>query len=111
MLLSRGICIDQFTRIRFRFGNPELFLEVEVEDLDQLREAVEAGAQRALLDNFSIESLRAAVERFSGRISLEASGGISLETVREIAETGVEFISSGDLTKNIRAIDFSMRYI
>ena len=83
---------------------------MEVENLEQLREATESGAQRVLLDNFPISLLRTAVQQFSEHISLEASGGISLETVMEIAETGVEFISSGDLTKNIQAVDFSMRY-
>jgi len=94
-----------------RTDYPGLLLEVEVENLEQLREAVDAGAQRALLDNCSIGLLRTAVERYSNRISLEASGGISLESVREVAQTGVEFISTGDLTKNIRAIDFSMLYL
>lgn len=90
---------------------PGLLLEVEVETLEQLQEAVEAGAERALLDNFPPGRLREAVEAWSGRIGLEASGGISLETVREVAETGVDFISTGDVTKNVRAVDFSMRYV
>jgi nicotinate-nucleotide pyrophosphorylase (carboxylating) len=96
---------------RARDESPTLLLEVEVEDLRQLEEAVEAGAQRVLLDNFPLSLLRQAVEAWSGRIELEASGGISLETVRDVAETGVHFISTGDITKNLHAIDFSMRYI
>jgi len=94
-----------------RHLHPDLLLEVEVETPEQLEEACRAGAQRALLDNFSLEALRAAVGRYKGKIGLEASGGISLETVRSIAATGVDYISSGDLTKNVRAIDYSMRFV
>jgi nicotinate-nucleotide pyrophosphorylase (carboxylating) len=88
-----------------------LFLEVEVENLEQLKEAYKAGAERVLLDNFSLDQLRAAVSQYKGRIGLEASGGISLDTVKAIADTGVDFISTGDITKNVRAIDFSMRFV
>jgi len=90
---------------------PELLLEVEVESAEQLEEALQAGAQRVLLDNFSIRDLAATVERYRGRIELEASGGIDLQTVRAVAETGVDFISTGDLTKSVRATDFSMRFM
>lgn len=93
-----------------RESDPELLLEVEVESLEQLYEAVEAGARRALLDNFPLDRLRQAVADCSGMIELEASGGITLDTVRDVAETGVDYISTGDLTKNIRAVDFSMRF-
>jgi nicotinate-nucleotide pyrophosphorylase (carboxylating) len=88
----------------------ELLLEVEVEDFDQLGQAVEAGAQRVLLDNFSLEHLREAVRRYKGRIGLEASGGIELDSIRAVAETGVDFISVGGITKHVRAVDFSMRF-
>jgi len=91
--------------------HPGLLLEVEVENLEQLEEAHGAGAQRALLDNFDIGLLAAAVGRYKGRIGLEASGGISLDTVRAVAETGVDFISTGDITKSVQAIDFSMRFV
>ena len=64
-----------------------------------------------LLDNFSLDRLRAAVRQFKGRVELEASGGITLETVRDVAETGVDFISTGDITKNVSAVDFSMRFV
>lgn len=94
-----------------RRDHPELLLEVEVENLDQLAEAVTAGAQRALLDNFELETLREAVRHYKGKIQLEASGGIKLDTVRGVAETGVDFISTGDITKSVRATDFSMRFI
>ena len=90
---------------------PKLLLEVEVENLDQLDEAVQAGARRALLDNFPLERLREAVRRCGVSIELEASGGIELDTIRAVAETGVDFISTGDLTKSVRAVDFSMRFL
>jgi nicotinate-nucleotide pyrophosphorylase (carboxylating) len=94
-----------------RLTCPELLLEVEVERLDQLEEAVQAGAQRVLLDNFSLPDLHTAVTRYKGRVELEASGGIDLGSVRAVAETGVDFISSGALTKSVRATDFSMRFV
>ncbi len=86
-------------------------IEIEVESLQELGEAVENGAGRVLLDNFSIEMLREAVALNAGRSRLEASGGVDLETVRSIAETGVDDISVGALTKHVRAVDFSMRLI
>ncbi|NCF62039.1 MAG: carboxylating nicotinate-nucleotide diphosphorylase [Gammaproteobacteria bacterium] len=90
---------------------PDLLLEVEVETLEQLEEACRAGAQRVLLDNFELDSLREAVTRFKGHIGLEASGGIDLQTVRSVAETGVDFISAGEITKSLHAVDFSMRFV
>lgn len=96
---------------RASHGYPDLLLEVEVESLVQLAEAVDAGAQRALLDNFTLEGLSEAVRLYHGRIDLEASGGIDLDTVREVAMTGVDFISIGDITKSVRATDFSMRFV
>ena len=91
--------------------SPGLLLEVEVETLEQLEEACQAGATRVLLDNFDARMLESAVARFRGRIELEASGGIGLESVRAIAEVGVDFISVGAITKHVRATDFSMRYL
>ena len=85
-------------------------IEIEVENLQQLHEALAAGADSLLLDNFDLEALREAVEYTRGRATLEASGGITLENVRAIAETGVDFISIGVLTKNVRAVDLSMRF-
>src|SRR6185312_3727674 len=87
-------------------------VEVEVESLQELEEALSAGPDIVLLDDFSLEDLRAAValNRSRGRpVTLEASGSVSLETVRAIAATGVDFVSSGGLTKNVRAVDLSMR--
>jgi len=90
---------------------PGVDIEVEVESLEQLDEALAAGARRILLDNFPLQRLREAVARNAGRARLEASGGVSLETVRSIAETGVDDISVGGLTKDVRAADFSMRFL
>lgn len=87
-----------------------LEVEIEVETLDQLREALAAGARRVLLDNFPRERLREAVAIAAGRARLEASGGVTLDTVRAIAETGVDDISVGALTKDVRAVDLSMRF-
>jgi nicotinate-nucleotide pyrophosphorylase (carboxylating) len=85
-------------------------IEIEVEDLQQLQEALAAGATSLLLDNFDLATLRKAVDYTRGRATLEASGGITLKNVRAIAETGVDFISVGVLTKNVRAVDLSMRF-
>lgn len=85
-------------------------VEIEVENNEQLREALEAGAGRVLLDNFSLEELKAAVREAGGRAKLEASGGINLSNIRTIAETGVDFISIGDITKNVEAVDLSLRF-
>lgn len=88
-----------------------LLIEIEVETLAQLTDAIEAGAQRVMLDNFDLELMREAVRINQNRVKLEASGGIELETIAQIAETGVDFISVGALTKNVQAIDLSMRFI
>ncbi|PWU24889.1 MAG: nicotinate-nucleotide diphosphorylase (carboxylating) [Candidatus Rokuibacteriota bacterium] len=85
-----------------------LRVEVECESLDQVREALRAGADALLLDNMSVSELRDAVVLVDGRARLEASGGITLETVREIAETGVDFISIGALTHSARSLDVSL---
>jgi len=85
-------------------------VEVEVEDIAQLNEALAAGADRILLDNFSLKRLREAVQTTAGRARLEASGGITLENIRVIAETGVDCISIGALTKHMRAVDLSLRF-
>jgi nicotinate-nucleotide pyrophosphorylase (carboxylating) len=87
-----------------------LRVEIEVESLDQLDEALEAGADIIMLDNFSTEMLKTAVERAGDRCLLEASGGVDLNTVREIAETGVHLISCGALTHSARSIDISMEF-
>ena len=86
-------------------------VEIEIENLDQLREALSAGATRILLDNFDLARLAAAVRETAGRAALEASGGITLDNIRAVAETGVDFISVGSLTKHLRAVDLSMRIV
>lgn len=88
---------------------PDLPLIIEVEDLDELEQALAAGCTRILIDDFSLADMREAVRRAAGRTPLEVSGGVELAGVREIAETGVDCISIGALTKHVRAIDFSMR--
>ncbi|MCG8018282.1 MAG: carboxylating nicotinate-nucleotide diphosphorylase [Candidatus Thiodiazotropha sp. 'RUGA'] len=85
-------------------------VEIEVETLDELQQALNAGVQRVLLDNFTPDQLREAVKLAAGRARLEASGGINLDTIRAIAETGIDDISVGALTKDIRAIDLSMLF-
>ena len=86
------------------------WVQIEVESLDQLKEALAAGASMILLDNMSVERMTEAVKIAGDRAELEASGGITLENVRAIAETGVHRISVGSLTKDIKAVDFSMRF-
>lgn len=86
------------------------FIQVEVENLDELQQALDAGAKMILLDNMSLAQMREAVALTAGRAILEASGNVSLETVRGIAETGVDRISVGALTKDVRALDLSMRF-
>lgn len=86
------------------------WIQVEVENLDQLREALDAGAAMILLDNMSTDRMREAVKIAGDRAELEASGGITLDNIRAIAETGVHRISVGALTKDVKAADFSMRF-
>lgn len=86
-------------------------IQIEVENLEQLRLALSAGARLILLDNMSLEQMRAAVAETAGRALLEASGGVDSETVQAIAATGVDRISIGKLTKDIKAVDLSMRFI
>ena len=95
---------------RAKQNNPDLPIEVEVESLDQLQQAIDAGANRALLDNFSMQMLRQAVELADHVIELEASGNIDESTLLAVANTGVDFVSIGALTKHVSAIDFSLRY-
>jgi nicotinate-nucleotide pyrophosphorylase (carboxylating) len=93
-----------------QFAASAKFIEVEVETLDQLREALDCGAKMVLLDNMTMAHLVQAVAINAGRAILEVSGGVSLDTVRAIAATGVDRISIGALTKDVKATDFSMRF-
>jgi nicotinate-nucleotide pyrophosphorylase (carboxylating) len=95
--------------LRAREQQPGKPVEVEVETPDELEQAVSAGAERVMLDNFSLAQMREAVRTAGGRTELEASGNVTLESLREVAETGVDFISIGALTKDCRALDLSMR--
>ena len=95
---------------RAREMHPDKFLEVEVENLEQLQQAIDAEVERAMLDNFSLTDMKRAVELNHQRIELEASGNIEEDNLLQIADSGVDFISIGALTKNLRAIDFSLRY-
>jgi nicotinate-nucleotide pyrophosphorylase (carboxylating) len=88
----------------------DVSIEIEVENIGQLREALAANADRLLLDNFSVEELKVAVAETRGRAKLEASGGIDLSNIRAFAETGVDYISIGDMTKTVKAVDLSMRF-
>ncbi|HBH7893765.1 TPA: carboxylating nicotinate-nucleotide diphosphorylase [Vibrio vulnificus] len=85
-------------------------VEVETENLDELREAINAGADIIMLDNFTTEMMRQAVEINAGRAALENSGNVTLDTIAEYAETGVDYISVGALTKHVKAMDLSMRF-
>ncbi len=86
-------------------------IQIEVESLDELEQALAAGATSILLDNFSLQGMRQAVALTAGRAVLEASGGVNKESVRAIAETGVDRISIGSLTKDVQAIDYSLRIV
>ncbi|MGA7594937.1 MAG: carboxylating nicotinate-nucleotide diphosphorylase [Gallionella sp.] len=94
----------------FRLAKPGISVQIEVESLAQLDEALAAGAKLILLDNFDPDNLRTAVRHTGRRAELEASGGITLENLREIALTGVDRISIGSLTKDLQTIDLSMRF-
>lgn len=101
-----------------RVSGGQVAVEVEVENMAELRQAIDAGADIAMLDEFSLEDMREAVAvktqaaaALAGpALKLEASGGITAATIREIAETGVDFISVGSITKHVRAVDLSMRF-
>jgi nicotinate-nucleotide pyrophosphorylase (carboxylating) len=102
--------IRQAITLARKLADTGAWIQVEVETLDQLREALDAGATMILLDNMSPHRMREAVKIAGDRAELEASGGITLENVRAIAETGVHRISVGALTKDVKAADFSMRF-
>ena len=89
--------------------HPSLLLEVEVENLDELQQALDAGVDRVMLDNFTLPLMREAVTRTDGRVPLEISGNVDLQTIGDYARTGVDYISVGALTKNVQAIDLSLR--
>jgi nicotinate-nucleotide pyrophosphorylase (carboxylating) len=93
-----------------RCVHPGVTVEVEVENLAELEEVLAAGPDIVMLDNFDLATMAEAVRIAGGRVKLEASGNVSFDTVRQIAETGVDYISIGGLTKDVRAVDLSMRF-
>jgi len=103
--------IRQAMRVAMHQQSADVMVQIEVETLEQLREALDAGAKDILLDNFDLAKMREAVAINANRAQLEASGGVNLKTVRAIAETGVHRISVGSLTKDVTALDLSMRFI
>ncbi len=108
-IIAAGGITAAFEQAR-RLAGTDFFIQVEVETLEELAEALDAGATMILLDNMDLQQMRQAVGLTAGRAALEASGGVRLETVRAIAETGVDRISIGTLTKDVRAIDLSLRH-
>ena len=106
---SAGSIAAALTAAQAHVGTVDL-IEVEVETLDELSQALNAGAHRIMLDNFSLADMRAAVEHNRGQAKLEASGNVNAQTIREIALTGVDFISCGEITKNVSAVDLSLQF-
>ncbi|MCW9055001.1 MAG: carboxylating nicotinate-nucleotide diphosphorylase [Gammaproteobacteria bacterium] len=107
-ILSMGSIKDAVEAARI--NSPELPVEVEVENIDEFEQALAAKVERVLLDNFDIDMLKQAVKINNRQIELEASGGITLDNIRSIAETGVDYISTGAITKDVKALDLSMRF-
>ena len=105
-VVAAGGVLPAFEAVRARY--PDLPVEVEVTDLDQLRELLDAGCERILLDNMSTELMAEAVRLTAGRATLEASGGLTVERAREVAATGVDFISVGALTHSVTVFDLGM---
>ncbi|MBN2865448.1 MAG: carboxylating nicotinate-nucleotide diphosphorylase [Thiotrichales bacterium] len=91
--------------------HPDITVEVETENLDEVMQAVDAGADIIMLDNFTLQDMHAAVKQVNGRAKLEVSGNVEIEHLAELAKTGVDFISTGAITKHVRAIDLSMRFV
>ncbi|MDP3967764.1 MAG: carboxylating nicotinate-nucleotide diphosphorylase [Nocardioides sp.] len=105
-VLAAGGVVPAYTAVKKRY--PDLPVEVEVTDLDQLRDLLAAGCERVLLDNMATETMREAVGIADGRATLEASGNLTLERAREVAETGVDFLSVGGLTHSVAVFDLGM---
>jgi len=113
MILIKDNHIDRVGSIseavrRVREKRPDLAIEVEARTLDDVTEALDLSVNRIMLDNFTLEEIRSAVDLAAGEVELEASGGITLANIRAVAETGVNFISVGDITHSVRALDISM---
>ena len=108
-ILAAGSITNAITKVR-PYAQGKL-IEVEVETLTELQETLAANADIIMLDNFTLDQIRQAVAINRGKANLEISGNVSLDTVRALAETGVDFISTGALTKHLRSIDLSMRFV
>lgn len=102
--------ITQAVKLAINSAPKNTLLEVEVEDLSEMQLAIKAGAKRLLLDNFSLENLSKAVVLKPVDVLLEASGNVTLDTIQDIAKTGVDYISVGAITKHIQAVDFSLQF-
>jgi nicotinate-nucleotide pyrophosphorylase (carboxylating) len=107
-LASQGLGLGDVVRLALARASHTIKVEVEVESLDQLKEALDAGAHIIMLDNMSVELMRRAMELVGDRAIVEASGGITIDTVRDVAETGVDLISIGSLTHSSSALDISL---
>ena len=107
-LASRGLSLRETVKLALERASHTIKVEVEVTNLEELEEALDAGAHIIMLDNMSVEVMRRAVEIVNGRAVIEASGGINLDTVRAVAETGVDLISVGSLTHSVKALDLSL---
>jgi nicotinate-nucleotide pyrophosphorylase (carboxylating) len=105
-VVAAGGVLPAFDAVRNRY--PDIPVEVEVTDLDQLRQLLDAGCERILLDNMSTDLMAEAVRLTAGRATLEASGGLTFDRAREVAETGVDFISVGALTHSVKVLDLGM---
>jgi nicotinate-nucleotide pyrophosphorylase (carboxylating) len=107
-LRSREMELKDIIKLALARASHTIKVEVEVETLDEVREAVEAGAHIIMLDNMSVDTMRQAMGIVEGRAVVEASGGITMETVRQVADTGVDLISIGGLTHSASALDISL---
>jgi nicotinate-nucleotide pyrophosphorylase (carboxylating) len=105
---SRGLSLRETVEMAIERASHTLKVEVEVTNLDELQEALDAGAHIIMLDNMSLEDMRLAVDTVKGKAVIEASGGVNMETVRAVAETGVDLISVGGLTHSVKALDISL---
>ena len=107
-LRSQGLSLEETVKLTLERASHTIKVEVEVTNIEELQEALEAGAHIIMLDNMSLDDMRRAVEMVNGRAVMEASGDINLETVRSVAETGVDLISIGSLTHSVKALDISL---
>ena len=110
-LRAQGMSLTDTVRLAEERASHTIKIEVEVTTMEEVQEALDGGAQLVLLDNMSVEQMRQAVQLVDHRAMLEASGGITLDSVRAIAETGVDLISSGALTHSTQALDISLDFV